>query len=149
MDQTRGHLELLGIFHYVVAGLSLFCGGLYGLWLILFVGSMKTIIERSAERSREAPPPEVLGAFSGLFAGMGVMVIVVSAGSAVLFGVAGYCLRSRQAWVYCVVVAALSLLWWAPLGTVLGVFSLIVLMRPEAKALFTGAGSGAPQPPAI
>jgi hypothetical protein len=88
-----------------------------------------------AQRSRDPLPKE----FLWMFGGLGLVMFVGAAVSALMVGLAGWCLRTRQAWVYCLIVASFSLL-WAPLGTVLGVFSLIVLLRPEAKALFTGTG---------
>ena len=74
-----------------------------------------------------------------MFGGIGLVVIVTTAATALTTCIAGWCLRARQAWTYCLVIAALSLLSF-PIGTALGVFTLIVLLRPEAKALFTGRG---------
>jgi len=138
MDQTRAHLDLLGIFHYVSAGLSLLCGGLYAVVFVAMAGAMKSLADR-APRGADQIPPE----FLWMFGGIGVLMLAIAAGTALMAGVAGWCLRARKAWIYCVIVAALSLL-SAPIGTVLGIFTLIVLMRPEAKALFGGPGTGMP-----
>jgi hypothetical protein len=132
VEETKKHLDLLGIFHYVAAGLTLVCGGGYGL---MFVG-MSAAISSASEHAKDRPPPE----FLWLFGGMGLLFVVAAAVTALLLGFAGWCLRERKAWIYCMVVAAISLI-HMPIGTVLGVFTIIVLMRPEAKALFAGAAA--------
>jgi hypothetical protein len=134
MDQTRSHLDLLGIFYYVAAGLTLLCGGAYGGITLLMTGAMSL----PARHAQEPVPKEVVW----MFGGVGLLVILGALVSALMIALAGWCLRTRRGWVYCVIVAALSLL-SVPIGTVLGVFSLIVLVRPEAKALFAGTGAPA------
>jgi hypothetical protein len=47
----------------------------------------------------------------------------------------GYCLRKRRLRVLSMLVAVVSCLFF-PLGTALGVFTLIVLNRPAVKAVF-------------
>jgi len=63
------------------------------------------------------------------------MLIIAATG--VLLIVAGSSLRSKRRWVLCLVVAGMNCL-NAPLGTVLGVFTFLVLFRPTVKALFLG-----------
>jgi len=48
---------------------------------------------------------------------------------------AGRCLSRRKNHLLCLIVAGVSCL-FVPMGTVLGVFSIIVLMRPSVKELF-------------
>jgi hypothetical protein len=48
---------------------------------------------------------------------------------------AGRCLKKRERYTFCLVVAAISCL-NMPVGTALGVFTIIVLMRPSVKELF-------------
>ncbi|HYV46554.1 MAG TPA: hypothetical protein VFA20_16930 [Myxococcaceae bacterium] len=137
MEQTKDHLNLLGIFHYVFAGLTLLCGGSYGLMMF----GMTAVMKSATENVKNGPPPE----FAYLFGGMGLVIIASSVATAVVVGLAGWCLRARKAWIFCAVIAGLSLI-HVPLGTALGVFSLIVLMRPEAKALFAASAGGATAP---
>jgi hypothetical protein len=139
MDRTREHLDLLGVFHYVVAGLTLLCGGGYGAMLLGMAGLMQSTIAKDPH----PPPPE----FLLLWNGMGLAVVVGAVAAAAVIASGGYYLRARRGWTYCVIVAALSTA-WVPIGTVLGVFSLVVLMRPEAKALFgQGPFTGPPSAP--
>jgi hypothetical protein len=139
VEQTKGHLDLLGIFHYVGAGLTLVCGGGYG----LMMAGMAAAIGTTAQKGGNPPPPEL----TLIFGGMGVLFAGIMGAFAIVIALAGWCLRARKAWLYCVVIAAISLT-YAPIGTALGVFSLIVLLRPEAKALFAAGGAPPPAPPA-
>jgi hypothetical protein len=47
----------------------------------------------------------------------------------------GRCLRQHKHYIFCLVMAALMCT-NAPLGTILGVFTFIVLLRPEVQAKF-------------
>jgi hypothetical protein len=49
--------------------------------------------------------------------------------------IAGRLLQRQRGYNFCVFVAAVSCI-QMPLGTVLGVFTLIVLLRPSVKELF-------------
>ncbi len=49
---------------------------------------------------------------------------------------AGRCLRARKNYTFLLVMAALNGTFIMPLGTLLGVFTFVVLMRPSVKALF-------------
>jgi hypothetical protein len=55
---------------------------------------------------------------------------------AVCMIIAGRFLAKRTHYMYCLVVAAISCIFF-PFGTVLGVFTIIVLLRSSVKALFT------------
>jgi hypothetical protein len=48
---------------------------------------------------------------------------------------AGYFLSLRKYYTFCLVMAGIECL-FMPVGTVLGVFTIIVLMRPTVKAMF-------------
>jgi hypothetical protein len=54
---------------------------------------------------------------------------------AIAVAMAGSQLKRRAAYNYCLVVAGIECI-FMPFGTVLGVLTLIVLMRPSVKALF-------------
>ena len=69
-------------------------------------------------------------------------LIVVGWAFAIGLFFAGRCLQQRRRHTFCVVMAALACL-SVPLGTLLGVFTLIVLFRPGVKDLFAESG----QPP--
>jgi len=83
--------------------------------------------------------------FAGCFlAGMGGLFLVFAVAYALALFLAARFLAERRRHTFCVVVAAISCT-FTPLGTVLGVFTLIVLFRPSVRVLFGLAG----QPSAI
>jgi hypothetical protein len=65
-------------------------------------------------------------------------------GAWVLFGwtlvvcvvIAGVSLSHRKRYTFCLVVAGLEAVLCMPFGTILGVFTIIVLLRPGVKTLF-------------
>ena len=140
MDRNREDLSLLGIFHYVLAALTMLCGGGYGAAMGLMAASMSSMARSTPSRG-QPPPPE----FFALFGGMGALVAFGALLYAAALIAAGICLRRQRHWLYCMIIAGVSCA-WMPLGTVLGVFSLLVLLRPGARDLFSGAVPPAPPP---
>jgi len=49
---------------------------------------------------------------------------------------AGRCLKAKRNYIFILVIAALNCTFVMRLGTILGVFTFVVLMRPTVKALF-------------
>ena len=124
------HLRLLSIFHYVIAGFM----ALFSLFPLLHVGMGIAMLS--------GVMPSNGATNSGEEAMVGWVFILIG-GSFVLFGEllaflvfrAGRCLKQQKSYTYCLVIAAISCL-FMPLGTVLGVFTIIVLVRPSVKTLF-------------
>jgi len=126
------HLKLLSIFHTVMAiALALF--GLFPIIHLLVGLGFLFGVEGLAPSGGE-PFPEVL--FGVMFTVIPLVIILVMEGLAVAVAVAGARLRARRSWMLCVVVAGLSVMLMPPIGTVLGVFSLIVLNRPAVRQAF-------------
>lgn len=121
----REQLRLLSVFHYVVAALTALIASIPILHFELGFLIMTGAIEESA-------PPVAIGCF--------VMVIsaaVVMAGwtLAICMALAGAFLVSRKYHTFCVVVAAASCI-VTPFGTVLGIFTLLALMRDSVREMF-------------
>ncbi len=131
MNQDLEHLKLLSIFHYVVAGLV----ALFACFpLIHFFVGLGMVTGAFDDAPGEA---QIFGfglmVFAGLFILSGWAMAV-----AVLF--AGRSLAKRTRYTYCLVVAGIECV-FMPFGTVLGVFTIVVLMRESVKALFNVHGS--------
>ena len=122
------HLRLLSICHFVLAGLCTL-GALFPL-IHLWIGLSIVSGEFPLGPGRP-PPPE----FGWLFIIMASGVILCSLTLAVLTLLAGRRLSARRGRAFCTVVAALECL-FMPLGTVLGVFTLVVLSRPSVQRQF-------------
>jgi len=95
-----------------------------------------------ARRHRGGPPfPEkFIGAILIVF---GSIFILFGWAFAVLLAVAGRCLARRKGYTFCLVIAGISCL-FMPFGTILGVFTIIVLSRPSVKELFAPADASPP-----
>jgi hypothetical protein len=128
MNDDIRHLDLLATFHYVVAGIL----ALFGLFPIFHLIMGIAIIMGSFDNSKGSPPPDWFGI---IFIGMALMMMLFMWAMAAAVWLAGNRLKQRTNYTYCLVVAALECM-FTPFGTVLGVFTIIVLVRPSVKVLF-------------
>lgn len=135
------HLRLLSIFHYVVGGLAVLCGFFPFIHLAVGVG-MITGNLGGPPKPGAAPPPPALG---WLFVGFASAAILFAWAFAVGMFVAGNFLRTHRGYVFCLVMAGLACL-FQPHGTILGVFTIIVLLRPSVKRLFGRTPDGSADP---
>lgn len=127
MSQDEKQLRLLSIFHYVVGGLA----GLFVLYpVIMFVMILPYIGMMMPEPSRGIPDP-----FGWLYALMGAVIILAGLAMAASIILAGRFLTRRTHYTYCLVIAGFECM-FMPFGTVLGVFTIVVLMRESVKPLF-------------
>jgi hypothetical protein len=78
------------------------------------------------------PVAQVMGCFFVAIAGTGLLL---GLGLAICLVLAGRALLERKHYTFCLVMACVSCM-FMPFGTVLGVFSLLVLLRPSVKELF-------------
>ena len=129
MNQDADQLQLLGVFHYVVGALIAFasCIPIVHLAIGLVIILNPNIIA--------APEPERPLIVGWLFVGMALMFILGGWAVAVLVAWAGRCLQRRKHYTFCLIMAGVVCL-FMPLGTALGIFAFIVLLRPSVKAVF-------------
>ncbi|CAM2010134.1 hypothetical protein [Acanthopleuribacter pedis] len=134
MNQDLEHLRLLTIFHYVAAILlAVFaCFPLIHLFLGIFM-----ISGGFNQPGQEAPP----AAFGVIFIVGAAVFIFLGWIGAFLIYLTGRYLGERKHYTFCLVVAALSGICLMPLGTILAVFTIVVLMRPSVKELFEAPAS--------
>jgi hypothetical protein len=134
MQQDEENLRLLSIFHYVVGGLAalLACFPI----IHVIVGIALIVWSADPDPNGEAPP-----AFVGwLFVGFASVGIIVGWCVAVCIITAGRFLAQCKHYTFCLVVAATECL-FMPFGTVLGVFTIVVLVRENVKEMFAANGS--------
>lgn len=131
MTQDEEQLRLLAVFHQVLAAIC----ALFSLFPLLYFGMGLAMMARVGRQ----PPGQFGPLLAGIFlAGMGGLFLVFAVGYALSLFLAARFLAQRRQHTFCVVVAAISCC-FSPLGTILGVFTLIVLFRPSVQALFGGA----------
>jgi len=137
MDQDLEHLKILSIFHYVVGGLSALFACLPIIHLV--VGIIFITTSSSPGANTNAPP-----AFIGwIFVCIAGAIILAGWTSAVCVVLAGRFLSRQTHYTFCLVVGAVECLFF-PFGTVLGVFTIVVLMRESVKEIFEKNRAPAP-----
>ncbi|HVX67390.1 MAG TPA: hypothetical protein VHA11_12345 [Bryobacteraceae bacterium] len=137
LSEDDQHLHLLAKFHYAVAALAA-VSACFPL-LNMVIGFILLI--NPEVLSARFTPFGLESLIGLLFAVMGGAATVIGWALAVcLYKTARY-LNERRRWTFCfaTAVAACTFL---PFGTILGIFTIIVLWRPAVKAMF-----GHPLPP--
>lgn len=129
MNQDEQHLNLLSVFHYVAGGLA----GLFAFFPIFhLIFGLVIIIVPGAFDGEGGSPPALIGWFFVLFAAVFMTIGWVFAGFVIA---AGRGLAKRRRYFFCLVMAGIECI-FMPFGTVLGVFTIIVLMRDSVKEIF-------------
>jgi len=129
MSRVEEHLRLLSIFHYIFGALM----GLFSLFPILHVLIGLSIINHPEETGGQTPFEPAL--FGWIFFIGGALAICFGLTLAMLALYAGRCLATRRRLLYCTVIAGLMCI-FMPIGTILGIFTLVNLTKPEVKELF-------------
>lgn len=133
MNQDLYHLRLLSVFYYVVGGLAALFS-LFPVFHLVFGIAMITGELDTGDASGAAGDPmtSFMGWFFVLFA-LGWIALGLTFAACLVF--AGRFLARQQRYTYCLVVAGLACM-FVPFGTVLGVLTIIVLMRLSVQELF-------------
>jgi hypothetical protein len=128
----REHLRLLAIFHFVVAALSVLGIG----FLLLHYTLMSSVFDNPQIWQKQPNPPpfspkEFFAIFKWFYVFGGVALLLAVVGNVL----SGIFLMARKYRVFSLVVAALDCL-QIPFGTVLGVFTIVVLVRESVIELY-------------
>jgi len=137
MNQDEEHLRLLSIFHYIVGGITALCACFPLIHLVIGL-ALVFAPETPSSPEHSAGPDRLVGLFFTLFA---VAFIILGWAFAIATAYAGRCLARREHYIFCLVVAAVNCL-NTPIGTILGVFTIVVLMRPSVKEMFAANQRG-------
>jgi hypothetical protein len=122
------NLRLLRIGYFISAGLTLF-GSLIVLVYTFFLSFVFTEV---AKTSGAAGMPPFVGRLVGA---LGVVIVLLLIGLAVLKFLTGQQLKKRRSRIFCMVIAGIECL-SIPYGTFLGVCTFIVLLRPTVERSF-------------
>ena len=122
------HLRLLALFHYISGGMTL----AFSLLFVAMIGFMAMVfaaLPMPETPHGKGPPVEVFWIF-GVFAGLGVLLGVLDI-------IAGRCISLRRARVFTLIMAIPGVI-FIPYGTLLSVFTLLVLDRGSVRKLYEG-----------
>ncbi|HEX3656288.1 MAG TPA: hypothetical protein VHV55_10800 [Pirellulales bacterium] len=138
-DQRKvdaNHLNLLAIFHFISAGFAL----LGMLFLLAHFAIFHAVFShpeifndpKLSPDGRHGPnPAEIFAVFKWFYLVIGTWILC----SGILNLISGFYLRARKHWTFSVVVAVFNC-FYMPIGTVLGVFTIIVLVRDSVRELY-------------
>jgi hypothetical protein len=137
MKQDLEHIKLLSIFHYVAAGMA----ALFA--CIPFIHFFMGLALATGALGDADPETRPIGL--GLMALAGFFILAGWT-LATLIAVAGRSLQTRKRYTFCLVMAGVECI-FIPVGTVLGVFTIIVLIRESVKELFQRHRNTSETPP--
>lgn len=135
MNQDDSHLDSLAIAHYVMGGIMVFfaCFPLLhvalGLSVVFDVGGMA----ESMEAQPNGGPPPLL--FGWLFVGAGLAFFLLGQALSISLILSGRYLKRRKNYLFSFILGCLACACF-PFGTILGVFTIIVLARPSVKEIY-------------
>jgi hypothetical protein len=122
------HLNLLAIFHYVMAALTALFSAFPMIYVVMGIAMVAV-----AGQGPGAPPPAVGIIIAAIGGGLALACIVV----AVMLVIAGRCLQRHTNRTFCFIVAIILCISGMP-GIILGIFTIIVLIQPRVQELFEG-----------
>jgi hypothetical protein len=132
------HLNLLAIFHFVIAAMTL----LGILFLFAHYAMMHFIFTNPDiwKDQKDGPPPEaIFSIFIIIYIIAGAFLVVIG----ILNVMSGLFLRERKNRTFSLVVAAIDCLQF-PFGTTLGVFTFVVLFRDSVRVIYERAALSSP-----
>lgn len=137
MNKDLEHLKILSICFYVYAGMNAF----FSIFPLIYVGMgvLFMSIEFPQDGKNELSP----ALMGGIFAGFGLLGFIICFALAVGMFFAGKFIKQRRNYTFCLVLAGISCM-FVPIGTLLGVFTFVVLMRDSVKSLFNSDALNSP-----
>ena len=137
MNSDNEHLNLLAVFYYITAGLSALAACVPGLYVIFGIVAMVFGGVIAQETNGDPLPTAIPMMAGGMFMVFGLILMAIGFAMAYLSYLVGKYLNNRTHRTFCIVMAALFCSSF-PFGTILGVFTLIVLCRDSVRDMFDG-----------
>jgi hypothetical protein len=129
--EDQNHLNILSIFHFIAGGLA----GLFSLFPVIHLTVGLGLVTGNfggPPVSHQGPPMELFGWF---FVLISLSIIIGGLALAGCIVMTGLFLKQRRYYTFCLVIAGVECI-FMPIGTVLGVFTILVLMRDTVKRGF-------------
>ncbi|MCF7749643.1 hypothetical protein KQ945_02710 [Bacillus subtilis subsp. subtilis] len=142
-QDDAAQLRLLSVLHYVLAGFTVLFSLFPVLYLVLGIAVLSGAMPVDSSTASTPSEARLLG---GVFIGLGAVFFVGMLGMAAFIGYAARCLARQQRHTLCLVAAALCCM-FMPLGTILGVFTLVTLTRASVRARFAHGAPASPSSP--
>jgi hypothetical protein len=143
-DADLSHLKTLSICHYVWGALTILFSSIFIVHIVMGVAMLNNpdffapaspsgpTAATTQPQATPPPPPAFLG---WMFVGMGSCAILFGWTMGVLTIVSGRFLARRKNRLFSLIMAGVNCM-SVPIGTTLGVFTFVVLLRPSVRALY-------------
>jgi hypothetical protein len=128
-EKDRSHLNTLAICHYVAGGLTVLFSSVF---IIHGIMGIAVLTDPTFFGGANPPPPAWFGWIFAIM-GFGAVALGWTLGGLTIYS--GRCIHRRRRRIFSIVIAALHCANF-PLGTVLGVFTIIVLVRPSVAEIY-------------
>ncbi len=140
-DINTDNLQTLTLCHFIM-------GGLIALFSCMFIFHivMGVMMIHNPSAFTPAPParsapsiPTALGfppMMGYMFLTIGIIAVISGWTLGGLTAYAGRCLKERKHYIFILIIAGCNCAFVMPLGTLLGAFTFVVLLRPTVKSLF-------------
>ena len=134
LSRDDEQLKLLSIFHYIVGG----AGVLFALMPLVHMGFgyMFLFAPEHFHNSGESPPQF----FGWMFFLMGAVFFLIGQSMALAIIISGRFIARRKHYLYSFIIGCIECAFF-PFGTVLGVFTIIVLSRDSVKEIYKSGKS--------
>jgi hypothetical protein len=124
--EPKNNLDTIAVFHYVWGGLKIFASLFVLIYVVMGIGM---IWGGTSTGETE------LQFTGGIFLIFGLVAFLMVVVLGILSFLCGYYLKQRKNRIFCMVMSGLACM-SAPVGTVLGIFTILEIEKPEIKALF-------------
>jgi len=133
MDTENNHLNILSIFHYVFAGISGIsaCAPIFHL-----IMGVSMLFGNFYPEDVGAEMPFPFEMFGLMFTIIPAAIIFIGWIFTIAIAISGYFLSQKRHYLYCLIMAGISCV-FMPFGTILGVFTIVVLTKDDVKDLFS------------
>lgn len=138
-NEDLSHLKILAICHWVAGGLTGFFSCFAIVYIVMGILMLNGVFSMAPPAPTTRPSPantleadRVFGTFMVVF---GSLFFIAGITLASLTVYSGFCIKNRKRRTFSIVIAGINCL-HMPLGTLLGVFTIIVLVRDSVKALY-------------
>lgn len=139
------NLNALTLCHYILGGVTAVFSCMFIMHIVMGTMMIHNPGMFNPRPMPQATPPYPVQpypffppAMGYMFVTMGTVAVLGGWTLGALTAFAGRCLKARSNYLYILIIAGCNCAFVMPLGTVLGVFTFIVMLRPTVKALFEG-----------
>jgi hypothetical protein len=130
MNKDLEHLRWLSIAHFISGVIAFLFIGVTLLQLFGTFQEVKDIVE--TKNSNPAQKLDEIKTIMKIFAGVYISIEFIRIICTVI---AGVFIKTQKHYIFCIVIAIINCAFF-PIGTILGVFTLVVLFRVSVKPLF-------------